>query len=142
MDKKTGRILPEEKADALLSIFSSVLAQDCKKSTEVVDFMTGFKKEYSFWDYSEEAEEWWIGEYDDDGNCIEQFVTYSCDPMDWSTEERNATLFTCWVKEGTCIDDAIVCNGMYDCPNGEDEVPGGLDCSEYECPYPDFRSWE
>ena len=122
----------------LISIFGSVLAEDCKKSTEVVDFMLGFETEYGFWDYSEEAEEWWIGEYDDDGNCIELFSTYSCDPMDWSTDKRNATLFTCSEKEGTCIDAAMVCNGMNDCPNGEDEVPGGLDCSEYECPYPEL----
>ena len=51
--------------------------------------------------------------------------------MDWSSETRNATLFTCseekWTKNGlkeaTCIDAAYVCNGLIECPNGEEEVP-------------------
>ena len=88
----------------------SVLAE-CKKSTEVVDFLLGFETEFGYFDY------------DDDGNCIEPGATRSCDLMDWSTDERNATLFTCSEKEGTCIDAALVCNGITDCPNGEDEVP-------------------
>ena len=121
----------------LLSVSSSVSA-DCRKSIYLVDYFLGFDLDYSAWEYSDEAVEWWTGEYDDDGNCVEPHYTYSCDPKDWSTDERNATLFTCSEKEGTCIDAALVCNGMSECPNGEDEVPGGLDCSKYECPYPEL----
>ena len=122
----------------LLLCISSVSAQDCKKSTENVDFTLGFETEYVPWDYSDEASEWWIGEYDNDGNCIEPMSTFSCDPTEWSTDQRNATLFTCSEKEGTCIDAALVCNGWSECPNGEDEESGGLDCSKYECPYPEL----
>ena len=99
------------------------VSAECKKSTEVVDFLLGFETEYGYFDYSDEAQEWWVGDYDNDGNCIEPGATRSCDLMDWSTDERNATLFTCSEKEGTCIDAALVCNGITDCPNGEDKVP-------------------
>ena len=125
----------------LLGILGAVSAQSghgCRKTTEMVDFTLGFETNYTYWDYSEEAMEWWVGDYDDDGNCIEPIATFSCDPADWSTDERNATLFTCSGEQGTCIDAALVCNGMSECPNGEDEVPGGMNCEEYECPYPEF----
>ena len=122
----------------LLGIFGSVSAQGCVKSTELVDFVLGFETNYTFWDHSEEALEWWTGEYDDDYNCIEPLALYSCDPLDWSTDERNATLFMCSEKEETCIDAVLVCNGMNECPNGEDENPGGMDCEAYECPYPEY----
>ena len=122
----------------LLLCIGSVAAQDCKKSTESVDFTLGFETEYGVWDYSDEAVAWWTGDYDDDGNCIEPMSKFSCDPMEWSTDTRNATLFVCSEQEGTCIDSALVCNGMWECPNGEDEEIGGLDCNEYECPYPEL----
>ena len=44
----------------------------------------------------------------------------------------------CSEKEETCIDAALVCNGLNECPGGEDENPGGMDCEEYECPYPEY----
>ena len=91
----------------------------------------------------EEATEWWTGETDKDGNCLEPHSTFSCNPEDWSNEHRNATLFTCSEKHNLCVDAAYVCNGMVECPNGADEQEWngeetGLDCSEYECPYPEL----
>ena len=89
-----------------------------------------------------------MGQTDRDGNCIEPFFgTYSCDPLDWSNDQRNATLFTCSSEDKSglpefCIDAAFVCSGQNECPNGEDEMPGGLDCSEYECPYPELGGFK
>ena len=37
---------------------------------------------------------------------------------------------------------AFVCSGQNECPNGEDEMPGGLDCSEYERPYPELGGFK
>ena len=115
----------------------------CWNSTQIIDFLLGSEPEYSLGDPSEEAAEYWAGKVDKDGSCLEPlFYTYSCDPLKWSNEGRNATLFTCAEDdEGVpevCIDAALVCTGSYECPNGADEVPGGMDCSEYECPYPEL----
>merc|ERR1712179_863569 len=110
---RSRRAVSSKRSQCLPSFFSAFLAQGCVKSTELVDFVLGFETNYTFWDHSEEA-------------------------LDWSTDERNATLFMCSEKEETCIDAVLVCNGMNECPNGEDENPGGMDCEAYECPYPEY----
>ena len=59
----------------------------------------------------------------------------SCDPADWSTGERNVTLFDCGNDQ--CIDSFFVCDGglaEMDCPNKEDEA-AELCNSSYTCPY-------
>ena len=130
----------------LLSIIgpaSAYVEGICINSTAFTDRLLGLPIEYTFEDRSEESVEYWVGKRDKDGSCIEPFFnTYSCDPLDWSNNQRNATLFTCSEdKSGVpefCIDAAFVCNGVYECPNEEDEISGGVDCSEYECPYPEL----
>ena len=145
----------------LCTVFASASSY-CFRGREYVDFQLGFETEYSYWDNSEEAQFWWLdGETDSEGNCIEPWNTYSCDPDAWTTENHNATLFTCSEEDGDtparCIDAALACNGMTDCPNGEDEEKGIAqaraegdtyallklhtftfnNCEEYECPYSD-----
>ena len=132
----------------LLLCIGSVSAQvGCQKSIARVDFFLGLldPEVPSYWSIGsdEEATEWWTGETDKDGNCLEPHSTFSCNPEDWSNEHRNATLFTCSEKHNLCVDAAYVCNGMIECPNGADEEVSngeetGLDCSEYECPYPEL----
>ena len=101
--------------------------------------------EYSIADESAEAVEYWAGKTDGkSGDCLEPlFFTYSCDPLDWSSNDRNATLFTCEEENDVptiCIDSALVCTGKYECPNGADEVGGGMDCEEHECAYPELEA--
>ena len=153
MSIRSHHFLKEITMILLLWIIGSVSAYYegiCINSTAYADRFLGLGIEYAFeamydTDYADqdEAQAYWAGETDKNGNCIEPFFnTYSCDPMDWSTNERNATLFTCSAdKSGVpqfCIDAAWVCNGKGECPNAEDEEIGGLDCSEYECPYPEL----
>ena len=161
MSIRSHHFLKEVTMILLLWIIGSVSAyyEDiCINSTAYADRFLGLGTEYDFAiylrytfeamydeDYAsyEEARAYWNGETDENGNCIEPFFnTYSCNPMDWSTNERNATLFACSADESgvpeICIDAAFVCNGVYECPNNADETPGGLDCSEYECPYPEL----
>ena len=159
MSIRTHHFLKEITMILLLWIIGSVSAYYegiCINSTAYADRRLGLGTEYDFEDWAAsnaydedlvpasytEARAYWEGETDKNGNCIEPFFnTYSCDPRDWSTNERNATLFTCSAdKSGVpeiCIDAAFVCNGQYECPNQADEE-GELDCSEYECPYPEL----
>ena len=65
---------------------------------------------------------------------MDPLVTFSCDPANWSSDRREATLFTCSQKENMCIDAALVCNGVLDCPNRADEEEGGLDCMDAHTP--------
>ena len=145
----------------LLYICSGYVNADCFRSREYVDYTLGFPTEYDLWDYSNEAQTWWWfgGATDKNGDCIEPLVTKSCNPEDWSTESRNATLFTCSEEDGDtpakCIDAALACSGESECPNGEDEVRelaeandyyDAIDhdemtynnCEEYVCPYADL----
>ena len=90
----------------------------CWNSTQIIDFLLGSEPEYSLGDPSEEAAEYWAGKVDKDGSCLEPlFFTYSCDPLKWSNEGRNATLFTCAEDdEGVpevCIDAALVRAGQF-----------------------------
>ena len=84
----------------LCTVFASASSY-CFRAREYVDAQLGFETEYGVWDSSEEAQFWWgDGETDSDGNCIEPWNTYSCDPEAWTTENHNATLFTCSEEDG------------------------------------------
>ena len=44
---------------------------DCPKTGRYIDYYLGLEAEYYWGDESEDAVEWWAGETDDDGNCLE-----------------------------------------------------------------------
>jgi len=153
MGTRTNRFLKEV---AIMLLFLWIVGSvsgyySCPKTGRYIDYYLGLEAEYYWGDESEDAVEWWAGETDDDGNCLEPLNTYSCDPLAWSTNQRNATLFTCSEADrkngvaATCIDAAFACDGYLQCPNGEeeDEAGGGLnDCSEYECPYSELGGFK
>merc|ERR1712179_817306 len=66
----------------------------CWNSTRLMNLMLGIggEPEYSIADESAEAVEYWAGKTDGkSGDCLEPlFFTYSCDPLDWSSNDRNA----------------------------------------------------
>ena len=93
MSIRTHLFLKEITMILLLWIIGSVSAYFegiCINSTAYTDRLLGIPTEYTFdaqhdpeYDFYDEAQEYWAGETDNDGNCIEPFFnTYSCDPLD------------------------------------------------------------
>lgn len=89
------------------------------------------------------------GQYQcDNANCIAP--VHICDGRDQcgdSSDEKDCDRFVCFDKQfkcsastnqtAFCIDNSKRCNGIKECPNGEDEI--SADCVNKECPREKFK---
>ena len=113
----------------LLSTSVSAASFGCKNTPSLIDSYLGLTIDYNTLETVVNED-------------MDPLVTFSCEPANWSSDQREATLFTCSEKDNICIDAALVCNGVLDCPNGADEEEGGLDCTKYGCPYPQLGGYK